>query len=319
MSFSETLDKRIDIQEDYVGNEGFDKMIKYFRQQRPKPYEFNDIFSDEEIKKDMDDLFHAEQSFNEDFLGKKAKALEYIVMAGIKYGWLNDDEYKTDVIPSSRYDDAINHTDCVINFLNPETNEETFLGIDVTISQRINEIDNKIRYIADNLKNKKTNKIKYYKSPKTNTKGEITLPRVIIAISPEKIDHLIEIIGDKKTEEIKNDIVQYEFIQEIENQLLVYLKFIISKFLDITDKENDLLIKYYNLESIKNAIKVHQEEIDQDAQLKDLISLYLTPLTIISAIKNKKRKEFKKNEPSLSILSDLQIEHLDRKLARLTA
>lgn len=151
---------------------------------------FVDIYGEEEVKKDIKNtLFWRNKDTARD-MHQRAEMLEAIMTTQADMNeWYGD----LSISKTSEYDDYENHTDSVLHG-KTEDSEEVFIGVDWTVSQDAEVINNKVSRIANEIERGELTKIKYFESSEDeNNRRELdNIPRVIIAMPDSKFQKLCE-------------------------------------------------------------------------------------------------------------------------------
>ncbi len=212
----------------YVESEIFDnKIAKTWNKVRPRYGDFlrkkDEVgtFPLNEITKDR--LLVEQIKKGNDYVKERADfavGLEYIMMEGIhEHGWLGDN---ASITPTLEYDDIVNGIDMTVTFT-PDGESPLLLGIDTTTSGDDSVIDKKLHRTARTLIDGNLSTVKYYIDDQTGDRKQITVPRVVIATSPETAKELMETLT-ANAQLAKNDSVQIEILDEVIEQLLFGLE-----------------------------------------------------------------------------------------------
>lgn len=158
--------------------------------------------------------------------GSEAVALEYVLMEGIKvHGWFGDSVFSTQ--KTSEYDDVMNGADFVVTFHDEDTDRFIHLAIDATTSSDKMVLRRKEDKNFEKLARGKMASVKYFEDPDGNA-GEIQVPRIVLALSPEKTVALQKLMVEKPnlTEDAGE---KYEFLVSAEKQLLGFINYILIR------------------------------------------------------------------------------------------
>jgi hypothetical protein len=156
----------------------------------------------------------------------EAVALEYVLMEGIKvHGWFGDSVES--VQKTSEYDDVMNGADFVVTFHDEDTDRFIHLAVDATTSSDEMVLRRKTDKNFEKLAGGKMASIKYFEDPDRNA-GEIQMPRVVLALSPEKTVALQKLMT-KPTNAMEDAAEKYEFLVSAEKQLLKFINYILIR------------------------------------------------------------------------------------------
>ncbi len=158
--------------------------------------------------------------------GSEAVALEYVLMEGIKvHGWFG--ESVLSVQKASEHDDVMNGTDFVVTFHDEDADKFVYLAIDATTSADQSVLRRKADKNFEKLARGKMTEIKYFEDPDGN-RGQVEMPRVILALSPEKTVALQKLMVEAPslTEDARE---KFEFLASIQKQLLQSINFVLIR------------------------------------------------------------------------------------------
>ena len=201
---------------------------------KPKEEDFVDVHGRDSVEKD---LKFVEGKQKEHYWGNDAEleqkklaadVFENIIVDQIeKSAWLGRN---TDIIPTSKYDDFVNHVDAVatINF-GQENSSHLGLAMDVTFSKNENAINKKLDIIKKNIeKGFAPAQVKYFQD-KDGNKRKINIPKVVVGANADTVRDLVKITKDlysndervwKSAEDKMNfHTFQTKFLLEIQAQL----------------------------------------------------------------------------------------------------
>lgn len=205
----------------YTGNEKIDKFAKEWNDLRPGWNEFlkQEIYTKEQINEDKRKVESIKNS--PDYIkerSEKAVALEYILMEIINSN--NALGEGVNVYPASEFDDFVNSTDFVVRFPGEQEGEFFYLAVDATISDDPTVIDNKLKRSTYGLRNNNLPELKYFIDEERDkpVKGKISMPKVVINISDNKLNRVIDSFTADRTYAF-DDALRQEIIDEIKKQL----------------------------------------------------------------------------------------------------
>ena len=158
--------------------------------------------------------------------GSEAVALEYVLMEGIKvHGWFGDEVES--VQKTSEYDDVFGGSDFVVTFHDEDTDRFIHLAVDATTSSDEMVLRRKADKNFEKLAGEKMASIKYFEDPDENA-GEVQMPRVVLALSPEKTVALQKLMADQGNA-MEDAAEKYEFLVSAEKQLLKFINYILIR------------------------------------------------------------------------------------------
>lgn len=198
-------------------------------------------------------------------------AAEFMVMEGIyEYGWTGggktegrEEPADVYVIPASESDDIKNGIDLVVAIREGD-GEWMYLGIDVTTTQDMVELREKLERTIHPLQDKKSPHVDFYYSSDSPDKtiGRIDLPRVVIGIDKERIGELSNDFLHNPGSLAEHPI-QLEINQEIIDQLTTAIEIIVN---NISRQRKNFV--EYDFDSPKEALDLvrgqrHRQEFEQ--------------------------------------------------------
>ncbi len=206
-------------------------------QKQPKEADFIDIHGKDKVESDINFVDKKQKEHywgNDETLEQKklaADVFEHIIIDQIeKSAWLGRG---TDIMPTSKYDDFVNHVDAVAT-INFGKDNESHLGLamDVTFSKNEKAIIKKLDIIKENIKNGYAPaQIKYFVDREGNKK-KISIPKVIVGANADTVRELVKLTKDlyshdekvwKKAEDGLNfHPFQTKFLLEIKHQLSAF-------------------------------------------------------------------------------------------------
>ena len=279
------------------------EVLKHERK-RPDPLDFIDVYSEKDIKRDLDKVAIREKQFviadadlrRKDPRGyeelirtrKMGKALEVIFSDQVDMSnWLGP--FAT-VVHTSKADDILNGVDAVLEF-SQESKPTERLALAVDASRSPRSISDKLLRNTDNLlgvTGSHRPQVKYYES-KTFPKGTLyDVVPVVVGLSGENCDRLVSLFGmilkiqetpgPQRTDVQKNNMrqlmqqmethpAQVIFLKEIQMQLAYYLRRLNAP-LPQTARPNVRKEKIIELLKIVDGILDDKETIQPDEQLK---------------------------------------------------
>ena len=120
------------------------ELVTKYNKERPKLKDFP--YPEEEIKRDKERIIKIKKGFQYEKT-QRAEILEAIINDQVDQAEWFGPCY---IIPSSEYDDIINHTDSIIEF---EKENKTYrLAIDITVSKNKADLDKKRKFIQKDIK-----------------------------------------------------------------------------------------------------------------------------------------------------------------------
>lgn len=235
---NELREKALTENEEFVHN----RLTKEVLEISPSMDDFSDVYNEDQIKKDKLELSRVLENFGAKT--KRAELAESILGTQIEEAdWFGPE---CDVTYCSKFDDTLNHTDMILAF--PGNKEKPiFLGIDVTTTDKKNEIEGKESRIFREIEREGMNKlgrIKYYDSVEyPEFKGTIFfVPRVIIKFSKQEVERLSSLMRDVllrkegSNKKLSEDEIQLKILEETKAQLEVEFYHSVYIFLDEVEK-----------------------------------------------------------------------------------
>lgn len=212
-------------QEQELGDKVFNrKLVEYWEEFRPKIESFKKIFGADKVLADSRRVADRERDW--DARRSDSRKLEYMVMDGIgRRDWFGD---TTDVTPASEYDDVFNGIDVVVRF-DRDNQRSLYLGIDVTATQRVEKVQEKLGRTLSQLLRGKSDEIRYYPpSPEGLAAEELPLhlPRVVIGTDRDGVRRLYEQYASALSDfgtmaSINEHPIQSELLRQVRRQLML--------------------------------------------------------------------------------------------------
>lgn len=246
--------------------------------------DFTDIYSEEEIAKDILELERLEKiweennSLQEKYNKNIASFLEAVFVDQIEVNnWLGD---HCETMPASRYDDIKNGVDMVSIFNNAEENKYLGLGIDVTFASDSKALIKKLDSVKSVIREGELPKLKYFRDPETGEHKELAVPKVIVGTRLSSAENLLK-LWVSKTEDKNKKLQEHSIQSKIILESLYQLKYFYEYALNLAEnsKENKKIESYkevahnyaemYNIfydiyESKKELIEKHINEVADD-------------------------------------------------------
>jgi hypothetical protein len=191
---------------------------------------------------------------------KQGEIFEHIISENVEnHNWLGDNAYTFKTV---EHDDRIHHADLVVEW-DPKEDEEketeekeevekepVRLAIDCTVAEVEENLNQKVKYILDELKNKKMTDIDYFESQIDGSVGPIkNIPRVILAINKDKLEGLckdFQVLSPSNPAWQRN-YLQIFFLEEISMQLIKQIGIVKDGFA----KPDNLYVKSREIDYIK--------------------------------------------------------------------
>lgn len=185
-----------------------------------------------------------------------------------RQNWLGEHAW---VARASEFDDRINHTDLVIEFTDPSDKEIiACLAVDITVTSSRPVLEDKVRNIAQELRQGKLASLRYAKSAapylaKKRMLGNVLdIPRVIIGISPDSLKLLAENFladpGNIDKHPLQKVLVE-EIFDQLQRQRNKAAELKLSR--EIIDKLDQILAVVVSIREIK------QKTIPRDFTVED--------------------------------------------------
>jgi len=229
-------------------SEAEEQVIENLRQNsdpRLKENDFSDIYSREEIERDLESI--KRQEAKHDVLTERGQLLEEILLHQIYLScWLGDD---CETAQTTKYDDYMNHTDFVAEW---GDDEKIKIAVDTTVTTDPEIIEKKFIRIQHELNKGQGTTIKYFKSSlvwqENPQKGKLeNIPRVIIAVDHDNLKKICEtLIEDGGKEKLGNSSLQINILKDIIDQLEAQIEYLEKSL----DKAPELNI-YKNIQAAK--------------------------------------------------------------------
>ncbi len=277
----EQMFRNLDRKRDYTENSEFNKLIQEWRDTRPSPTDFTDIYDAEEIRRDQGIVNRVKKQ--DDFNQNKRLSeisIEYALMEGIYNGWLGEE---VSVVPASEYDDYANHVDFVMCIPGKTEAETYYIGVDATTGNHLPGLEKKLTYTTRNLKKNSLNRVKYFIDDQNpNQKGSIELPRVVIGLDNNKANALMQSMAANRNYDLE-ETTKGELTQEIEIQLVKAVDYLVRRFFSQSARKLTTAIEAIAF------FKEHEQEIKQkDSKLYDNLTKQIGALEYFQALDNKK-------------------------------
>ena len=251
---------------------------------RPNEIDFDDIYSQEEIDRDLKEITRLEKAweekmnFQESYNNEVASLLEGVIVDQVESNnWLGEN---TTMVPASRHDDVKNGVDSVAIVKENQENKYLGLGVDVTFASSSEVLLKKLDSIKGIIRYGILSKLKYFRDPETGEHKELSVPKIIIGARLSSAEKLVMLWGSKeegKNKKLKEDPMQSKIILESLYQLKYFYEYALS--LSENTKEKNKVANYeeiarsyaemYNIfydiyESKNELIEKHINEVADD-------------------------------------------------------
>lgn len=210
------LDRRPVFGNYYTGDDRFDRLARQQNERRPRPQQFGDVYPSEKIDRDLArvEAFKKTPEYREE-RGPEAIASEYVVNELFSRGQLGRD---IRAIPAADPDDYFNHVDTVLAF-DEEGGGAQYLGVDITTQRDVTVHTRKLYQTLDGLRDNALNTVEYHHDPlHPETKGAITVPRVVIDINQDRVKELRTGLAERPGFKVPPEM-HHEMVEEIILQL----------------------------------------------------------------------------------------------------
>ena len=190
-------------------------LVKKMREYKPKFEDFEDIYSESELKQDRMKL--EEQRLEEKEAHQRALILEAILGHHIEQSnWFGPN---CSVAFASEYDDRFHNTDLVLEF--NQDDKVIRLAVDITTAETPEVLEKKRIKIKKDIEKGALTNLKYFISEaEPEKKGKLFgLPRVIIAATGQGVEFLSEMIIKKDAKALAKTSVQVALLKEVIIQL----------------------------------------------------------------------------------------------------
>ena len=267
-------------------NKKFNLVDRY----RPNEEDFSDIYSEEEIIKDLKEIKELEILFEketeeEKYIRNISDVYEGVIADQIEANaWFGEN---CETVAASRYDDIKRGIDVVNVFRQDGDVEYLGLGVDVTFASRKEVLEKKLESIKQRIRSGSLPSLKYFQDPQTEEHKEISLPKVIVGSRLSSAEKLVLLWGGKdpeKNKKLKEYPTQSKLILETLFQLKYFYDF--ADGISVSEKEKSLSNKYreislgyarmYNIfhsiyESKRDLIDRHYNEISDDIVFETIL------------------------------------------------
>ena len=215
---------------------------------------FKGIFSDIEIQQNKNKLQEIITSRASEIKDRtqRAEIMEKLIedtLTSTDVNWFKSETDKEfNCYQTLAYDDWINHTDFVFEWLTKD-GKEIRLAVDCTVSSNDQVIKKKLGFVKDEIESKKRlTDIKYFESGLTNrdgkkNKGEMkNIPRIILIISKDKLEDICDLVTGTKNDKLNIHPLQIVLLQDIAEQLQAQLEIIKKwRYTEMNDALKDAL------------------------------------------------------------------------------
>lgn len=276
-----------------------EKKVKMVDNYRPKEADFSDIYSKDEINRDLEEIKHLKELWTKDdedekYIKDVSSIYEGVIADQIEANaWFGED---CEVVLTSEYDDIKNGVDMVSVFNKNESKQYLGLGIDVTFASDKKILDKKLDSIKQCIKNGTLPILKYFQDPDTGEHKKLSLPKVIIGSRLSSAEKLIQLWGgndENKNKKLKENPIQSKIILES----LYQLKYFYDYATKLSDNEhNKTLVEQYKNTASEYA-KMYNNFYDLYESKKDLINKHSNEIsddivyeTILEYTGNKKKE-----------------------------
>jgi hypothetical protein len=222
--------------------------------------QFRDLYGEEIINRDLEYVRRLEEKFaqesqsgsQQERIHRLATIFENIFQEQAeRNNWLGDNVY---IIKASRFDDIKNGVDNIAEFQKEDRSASYLaLAIDVTMSA---DVEKKLKRIKKGIENGHLATVKYFVSQYTNIRGEFSrIPHVVIGADIKTIKELAELWLQNDTEGLKNHYIQFQILEEILHQLIIFQKYAERA------KQEELVRIYREMQNILQ--RISQEKISR--------------------------------------------------------
>ncbi len=255
---------------------------------RIKEEDFSDVYSQEEIQKDLDyikakeDKNNNERDFDNSYKKEIANYLEGAIVDMINRGdWLGKN---IKIVPASRHDDYRNGIDGVLITKKDEQEKYLGLGFDITFSSNPEILKAKLDRIKETIDQGYSPSLKYFRVSENRKNKKFFVPKIIIGERLFSAEQLLMLWGGEsndKEEKLKNDPIQSKIILQSIFQLRYFSEYaedLMNKEIDEDKKDRlrRIALSYAEMhnifhdiyESKKELIEEHFKEIQKDPVYK---------------------------------------------------
>lgn len=265
-------------------NKLLDKKKRIVDAFRPNEMDFVDIYDEEKIKKDLEDIKKLEEkwtkeSSEQEIYNKEiAELLEGVIADQAESNnWLGED---CEIMPASRVDDVKHGVDIISIFKINNEKQYLGLGLDITFASDKKVLLKKLNSIKDSIKEGTMSVLEYFQDSDTGEHKKLILPKVIVGSRLASAEKLISIWGgnsENRNKRLANDPMQskiileslfqlkyfYDYANELSNQDIS--SFRKEQYQDIARAYAQMYNTFYDLFILKNEmINEHYNEISDD-------------------------------------------------------
>lgn len=263
-------------------NEEFNRKIaRPHRDSAFRPEDFiRKVYPREEVREDEEKIRRIKKS--PDYIREKSSEavdLEYVLMEGIKVsGWFG--ENVESVRKTAEYDDIMNGTDFVIAFLDEDTDKFVYLAVDATTSADPSVLHRKAGKVFEKLSQAKMVEIKYLEDPDGKA-GKAEMPRVVLALGPEKTVALQKLMAEK-SDWARDAGEKYDFLASAEEQLLEFINYVLVRARLLGEGR-----KLKNFDDVSRFLGDHEDEMG--GRIGEIIRKHMEVLNFISQAGKRKK------------------------------
>lgn len=250
----------------------------------PKEENFKNLYSPEEIQKDLKLVALRKKQFKENQTEQSEKFKRIsdiyegiIVEQAEQNAWFGNN---VTFYPTSKYDDIVNGVDGVAEFFSEEGNKENkhmAMSFDVVFSSDSERILKKLERTKNSIRNGKLTEVKYFEDEEGN-QSSLRAPRIVLGSRLASAESLINLWGGKskdKNKKLAKHPIQIKLLLEAYLQLGHFAKYahsignndiameygiVANKIVEIINEEKEGMVnEYYDdisddivFETIKN-------------------------------------------------------------------
>ena len=264
--------------------------------------EFTAVYSAQEISADQIRVGEIKQQQNESRTMRSLILEHAIYLHSESSNWVAGKSGECYTVQTTEYDDKINHTDLVIEWV--ENGEVHRLAIDVTTSEMDTKIEEKERQIRDEIKSGNLSLVKYFKSEAQpdQIRKVSGIPRAIIALDRESIQRLCGDLVNKKPKDLAKNPEQLLILEEISQQMSDQIEYSLGLLLE----EIETAFQHLN----------NEEKRELKSVLRQAISLADNPDNLLKVLEtlDEQKKLLNKLERDSAINKYLKVIDRQRKI-----
>lgn len=145
-----------------------------------------------------------------------ADCLEGIILSQPTWFGVN-----AETIPTSEYDD-FHGVDMIVEHKFGDAYAHDGIGVDITYGSA-QYVNGKIHRLADRANRGELTRVKYFSSPTSNMRGEISkIPNVVIGCSADTMFELVNLFAEKDDGKLAAHPLQFQILEQMKEQAVLY-------------------------------------------------------------------------------------------------